>query len=151
MFQWLCQVINIAHLWKPCCNNSRIKFNLSKQNASFSYGNAMIFEIITYIHRRVFPEIGKRMQEFLQKVVAYMEEWCPSCKTILRLMFAWLCSFMNSCLFKMHIFWCYPHIFETSHTFCKGLLHWGMVFFMQNHFTSAVCMWFSFVCRGHIA
>ena len=37
-----------------------------------------------------------------------------------------------------HFFKCYL-FFKQCHTFCKGFSHWGMVFFRQYHFTSAVC------------
>ena len=67
----------------------------------------MISEIIQYIHRRVLLEtwevmlhIFQRMQQCLQKVVAYMEEWCSLCKVILQLMFACLFSFM---IYREHI------------------------------------------------
>jgi len=62
----------------------------------------MISEMFQCIHRRVLPEIGKyimlhifqRMQQFLQRVLACMEQWCSLCKVILQLMFAILFSFI---------------------------------------------------------
>ena len=64
----------------------------------------MISEIIQYIYTyegspwnwEVMLDIFERMQQRLQKVVAYMQEWCSLCKVILQLIFA--------CLFTMIIY-----------------------------------------------
>ena len=60
----------------------------------------MISEIIQYIHRRVMLHMSERMQHRLQKVVAYMEEWCSLCKVILQVIFAWLFTMI---IYREHI------------------------------------------------
>jgi len=46
-------------LVKAMLQQFKHKFNLAKQHTTFSYRNAMFFDMIQYMCRRVLPEIGK--------------------------------------------------------------------------------------------
>ena len=73
--------------------------------------------------------IFERMQHRLQKVVAYMEEWCSLCKVILQVIFACLFTIIihrehiaqiGACL-KCTFFKCYLS-FKQCHTFLQRVV-----------------------------
>jgi hypothetical protein len=90
----------MAFFSKPCYSNARQ--NSILQNSILHFPTGMLRFLKTFgantggfsLKFGKMPHIFQRTQQCLQKVVAYMEEWCSLCKIILKVMFAWVFSFI---------------------------------------------------------
>ena len=120
-----------GRLWFLKCFNTYIGgFSLKiGRNATHLSKNAIIFAQGCCIHWGIVFFLQSHFTSSVCKITF------PSC-FVNKEHSAWIGACLECTFSKGYL------SFTQCHTFCKRLLHWGMVSFMQNHFTSAVCKLF---------